>query len=79
MTAQAVDEEIGCGLPGKCTLQFPAIGRIDGENFVRFAGESFGRFFGRNQAGDLRPITAKKIRASFTGVTATGDEDARSV
>ena len=74
-----MDEEIGCRLAGECALNFFPVGRIDGENFVRLAGEPARRFFRGNQPGDLRAITVKKIRASFAGITATGDEDARSV
>ena len=79
VSAQAMDEEIGCGLARKATLQFGAVRGVYRKDLVRFIGEPVRRFFRRNQTGDLRPITVKKIRASFAGVTATGDEDARSV
>jgi hypothetical protein len=79
VSAQAMDEEIGCGLARKATLQFGAVRGVYRKDLVRFIGEPVRRFFRRNQTGDLRPITVKKIRASFAGITATGDEDARSV
>jgi len=54
------------------------ISRIGDEDAVRLAGEAFGRLFRGNQRSDVPSRLVKKIRASFTGVTATGEEDARS-
>jgi hypothetical protein len=79
MSAQAVDEKIGRGLARKAALQFGAVRGVYRKDLVRFVGEPARRFLGGNQSGDLRPFPAKKIRASLAGITATGDEDARSV
>jgi hypothetical protein len=74
-----MDKEIGCGLARKAALQFGAVRGVDRKDLVRFLGQPARRFLRGNQSGDLRPFPAKKIRASLAGITATGDEDARSV
>ena len=77
-TAQAVDEDVRMLTTGELGAEFFRIGRIGGEDAVRFAGEAAGGFFRGNEGGDVPSGLGKKIRASFTGVTATGEEDARS-
>ena len=79
MPAQAMDKNIGRRVSGKFSPEFLRIGGIGRDNRVRFARQAAGRFLGGDQPGDPGSIAAKKIRASFAGVTATGDEDARSV
>ena len=74
-----MNKDIGRRVSGEFFAQVFRVRRIGGDDGVRFAGQPLRRFLRRDQPGDLGPITAKKIRASFTGVTATGDEDARSV
>jgi hypothetical protein len=77
--AQAVDEKIRSRVAGKAALEFLAIGGVGSQNSVGFGGQPSGRFFRGYETGDFSAIPAKKIRASFAGITATGDEDARSV
>jgi hypothetical protein len=74
-----MDEDIGRRLARPAALQFGAVRGVRRDDLVRFSGEPARRFLRGNQTGDFRPILGKKIRASFAGVTATGDEDARSV
>ncbi len=76
--AQAVDEDVWMLTTGELGAEFFRIGRIGGEDAVRFAGEAAGGFFRGNEGGDVPAGLEKKIRASFTGVTTTGEEDARS-
>ena len=76
--AQAVDEDVWMLTTGELGAEFSRIGRIGGEDAVRFAGEAAGGFFRGNEGGDVPAGLGKKIRASFTGVTTTGEEDARS-
>ena len=76
--AQAVDEDVRMLTTGELGAEFFRIGRVGGEDAVRFAGEAAGGFFRGNEGGDVPAGLGKKIRASFTGVTTTGEEDARS-
>jgi len=76
--AEAVDEDVGLFTTGEAGAELFTIRRVGGENAVGFAGEALGGFFRRNEGDDVPSGLAKKIRASFTGVTATGEEDARS-
>jgi hypothetical protein len=79
MPAQAEDENNGRRVCGKFPPEFRRVGGIGRDNRVRFVREAAGRFLGGDQPGDISSIAAKKIRASLAGVTAAGDEDARSV
>jgi hypothetical protein len=74
-----MDEDIGRRLARPAALQFGAVRGVRRDDPVRFVGQALRRFRRRNQPGHLGAVMAKKIRAPFTGVTATGDEDARSV
>jgi hypothetical protein len=76
--AQAMNEHIGLSVAGEYGTEFFRIRGIGSEDAVRFAGESAGGFFRGNQGGDVPSGLGKKIRASFTGVTTAGEEDARS-
>lgn len=76
--AQAVDEDIGMLAIGELGAEFVRIGGVGDKDAVRFAGEAAGGFFRGNEGGDVPSGLGKKIRASFTGVTAAGEEDARS-
>jgi hypothetical protein len=76
--AQAMNKHTGWSGAGEFGAEFIRVGRIGGEDAVGFAGEPAGGFHRGNEGGDVPAIRAKKIRASFTGVTATGEEDARS-
>jgi len=71
-------KDVGLFTTGEFCAELFTIGSIGGDDAVRFVGEAFGRFFRGNQRRDVPSGLAKKIRASFTGVTATGEEDARS-
>jgi hypothetical protein len=73
-----MNEHIGLSVAGEYGAEFFRIRGIGGEDAVRFAGESAGGFFRGNQGGDIPSGLGKKIRASFTGVTTAGEEDARS-
>jgi hypothetical protein len=73
-----VDEHVGLRTIGGFGAEIFEIGGIGGDDAIRLAGQTAGRFFRRDERGDVPPGLAKKIRASFTGVTATGEEDARS-
>ena len=76
--AQAVHEDIGRRAIAEFGAELFTIGGIGNKDAVRFSGQALGRFFRGNERGDLPSGRIKKIRASFTGVTATGEEDARS-
>ena len=76
--AQAVNEDVGWRIIAELGAELFTIGGIGGDDAIRFAGQASGRFFRRNQRGDVPTDGGKKIRASFTGVAATGEEDARS-
>lgn len=76
--AQAMDEDIGVLTAGEAAAQFCWVGRVCRDDAVRFFREAFRGFFRGDEGGDVGSGVAKKIRASFTGVTATGEEDARS-
>jgi hypothetical protein len=73
-----VNEHVGWPATGEFGEELVPICRVGDQDAVRFASEAAGGFFRRNQRGDLPSGFGKKIRASFTGVTATGEEDARS-
>ena len=77
-SAEAVDEDVGVFATGELGAELFTIGRIGGEDAVGFAGEATGGFFRGDEGGDVPSGLAKKIRASFTGVTTAGEEDARS-
>jgi hypothetical protein len=73
-----VDEDIGwCVIAGYGANLFP-VGGVGRDDAIWFVGQAQGRFFRGNQRGDVPTGGTKKIRASFTGVTAAGEEDARS-
>jgi hypothetical protein len=76
--AEAVDEDVGFFTTGEFGAEFFRVRRIGGEDTIGFAGEADGGFFRGNEGGDVPSGFAKKIRASFTGVTTAGEEDARS-
>jgi len=76
--AEAVDEDIGLFTPGEFGAEFVRMRGVGGEDAVRFAGEATGGFFRGDEGRDVPSGLAKKIRASFTGVTTAGEEDARS-
>ena len=76
--AQAMDEHIGVLATGQFGAECVRIRGVGNEDAVRFAGEAAGGFFRGNEGGDVPSSLAKKIRASFTGVTTAGEEDARS-
>jgi hypothetical protein len=76
--AQAMNKHIGLSVAGEYGAEFFRIRGIGGENAVRFAGEAVGGFFRGNQSRYVPSGLVKKIRASFTGVTTAGEEDARS-
>ena len=76
--AQAVKENVGLLAAGELGAELFTIGGIGGDDAIRIAGQAFGRFIRGNERGDIPSGRIKKIRASFTGVTATGEEDARS-
>jgi hypothetical protein len=78
LAAKAVDEDIGPGATGEFGAEIVRIRRVGDNHAVRFAGEAAGGFQRGNKGGDVPTGVVKKIRASFTGVTATGEEDARS-
>ncbi len=73
-----MNEYAGRSAAGEFGAEFIRIGRIGGEDAVGLAGEPAGGFYRGNKGGDVPAVRTKKIRASFTGVTATGEEDARS-
>ena len=73
-----MDEDVGLFTTGEFGAEFVRIGGIGGEDAVGFAGEADGGFFRGNEGGDVPSGLVKKIRASFTGVTTAGEEDARS-
>jgi hypothetical protein len=76
--AQAMNKHIGLPVAGESGAEFFRICGIGGENAVRFADEAAGGFFRGNQGRHVPSGLVKKIRASFTGVTTAGEEDARS-
>ena len=76
--AQAMDEHIGVLTTGQFGAERIRIRGVGNEDAVRFAGEAAGGFFRGDEGGDVPSSLAKKIRASFTGVTTAGEEDARS-
>ena len=78
LAAQAMNEHIGLPVAGELGAEFVRIRGIGGEDAVRFSGQAARGFFRGNQRGDVPSGLGKKIRASFTGVTTTGEEDARS-
>jgi hypothetical protein len=73
-----MNEHIRLAVVAEFGAEFVRIGRIGGEDAVRFAGEAAGGFIRGNEDGDVPSGLAKKIRAPFTGVTTAGEEDARS-
>ena len=73
-----MDEHIGPRAIAELGAELFTIRRIGGDDAIWFAGQALGRFFRGNQRGDLPSGCIKKIRASFAGVTATGEKDARS-
>jgi hypothetical protein len=75
---QAVDEDIGIFATGELGAKFCKIGGVGGQDAVGFGGQAFRRFFRGNERGNVASGVVKKIRASFTGVTTAGEEDARS-
>jgi hypothetical protein len=75
---EAVDQNIGLFTSGECGAKLFTICGIGSEDAIRFVREATGGFFRGDEGGDVPTGLAKKIRASFTGVTATGEEDARS-
>jgi hypothetical protein len=76
--AEAVDEDVGLLATGEAGAELVRVRGVGGEDAVGLAGEAAGGFFRRNEGGDVPAGLGKKIRASFTGVTTTGEEDARS-
>ena len=75
---QAVDEDIGVFATGELGAKFGKIGGVGGQDAVGFTGQAPGGLFRGNERGDVASGVVKKIRASFTGVTTAGEEDARS-
>jgi hypothetical protein len=73
-----VDEHVGLFTTGEAGAELFTIGGVGGEDAIRFAGEALGGFVRGNEGSDVPSGLAKKIRASFTGVTTAGEEDARS-
>jgi hypothetical protein len=73
-----MEEHIGLPMVAEFGAEFVRIGRIGSEDAVGFAGEAAGGLFRGNKGGDVPSGLGKKIRASFTGVTTAGEEDARS-
>ena len=78
LAAQAVDEDIGVFATGEAGAKFCGIGGVGGEDAVGFVCQAPGGLFRGNERGDLGTGGGKKIRASFTGVTTAGEEDARN-
>ena len=76
--AQAVDEHIGLGDALELGGQTVLVGRVGDEDAVRFVRQAGGGLGGADHGGDVPTAVRKKIRASLTGVTAAGEEDARS-
>jgi hypothetical protein len=73
-----MNEHIGLPVADELGSEFIRIRGIGGEDAVRFSGEAPSGFFRGNKGGDVPAGLGKKIRASFTGVTTAGEEDARS-
>jgi hypothetical protein len=73
-----MNEHIRLAVAGELGEEFILVRGIGGEDAVRFAGKTAGGFFRGDKGGNLPSGLGKKIRASFTGVTAAGEEDARS-
>jgi len=78
LAAQAMNEHIGLAVAGEFGSEFVRVRGVGDEDAVRFPGQAARGFFRGNQGGGVPSGPPKKIRASFTGVTATGEEDARS-
>jgi len=78
VAAETVDEHVGLFTTGEAGAELFTIGGVGGEDAIRFAGEALGGFVRGNEGSDVPSGLAKKIRASFTGVTTAGEEDARS-
>ena len=77
-TAQAMNEHIGLPATGQFGAQCFRIRGVGNKDTVGFASEAVSGFLRGNQRRDLPSGLAKKIRASLTGVTTAGEEDARS-
>jgi len=73
-----MDEDVGVPATGEFASEFRRVCRVRDDDTVRLSGKALRRFFRGNQCRDIAPGLAKKIRASFTGVTTAGEEDARS-
>jgi len=73
-----MDEHIGLLATGECGAECVWIRGVGNKDAVGFAVEAAGGFLRGNQRRDVPSGLAKKIRASFTGVTTAGEEDARS-
>jgi hypothetical protein len=73
-----VDKDVGVFATRELGPEFVRIRGVGNDHAIRLVRETAGRFFRGNQRGDFTSGFRKKIRASFTGVTTTGEEDARS-
>jgi hypothetical protein len=57
--------------------QLGGVRGVEGEDAVGFGREAAGGRFRGNEAGDVPAFLRKKIRASFAGVAAASEDDAR--
>jgi len=73
-----MNEHIGLPATGKFGAECFRIRSVGNKDAVRLSGEAAGGFLRGNQRRDVPSGLAKKIRASLTGVTTAGEEDARS-